>query len=383
VGQALACFTHADEERSGPHRLALLVEAQKIQEISFSHQSYVICRALLDKIDGRKGKNLLGVVIVLRWTRSRSRRKRKMNTGFLCQAILLIVSLMLVAPPAPGQTVQKPLGDKENPLLIGDRDLNTDRINFLSLDREMAFGRQLAVEVDRVVKLVNDPLITDYVHRVGQNIVLYSDARMPFTTKVIDSDDISAFALPGGYLYVNRGMLEAADSEAELVGVMAHWIGHIAARHGLEQASELNLINYSLPELFSQDGSDYVSPGCSFGPPLAFLKFSRGAEAEADQLGAQYMWASGYDPQALVHFLEKLRLKEEAKPGTVSRLFSTHMMTDVRIAKVNRLVARFPDRLLFEPNSFEFSVVKARLMAIRAEKRPANTLNTRPRLKPR
>src|SRR5262245_45546869 len=155
-----------------------------------------------------------------RWPkRSRSRHgRRKMNTGFLYQAVLLMVSLMLVAAQALGQTVQKPLGDKENPLLIGNRDLNTDRINFFySLDQEIAFGRQLAVEVDRVAKFVNDPLVTEYVHRVGQNIVLHSDAGMPFTIKVIDSDDVNAFALPGGYLYVLRGTLEAADSEAELV----------------------------------------------------------------------------------------------------------------------------------------------------------------------
>jgi predicted Zn-dependent protease len=207
---------------------------------------------------------------------------------------------------------------------------------------------------------------------------------MPFTIKTIDSDDVNAFALPGGYLYVNRGTLEAADSEAELVGVMAHLIGHVAARHGLEHESKINLINnYSLPWLFSQDGSDSVSQGCGLIIPLAFLKFSRGAEKEADELGAQYMWASGYDPHALGDFFEKLQLKEEAKPGTITRLFSTHLMTGDRVAKVNRLVTRFPDRLLFESNSFEFSIIKARLMASHAENRPADSPNTRPVLKRR
>jgi predicted Zn-dependent protease len=306
-----------------------------------------------------------------------------MNTGFLYQAILLMVSLMLVATPALGQTVQKPLGDKENPLLIGNRDLNRDRINIYSLDQEIALGHEFAVEVDRVVRLVNDPLVTEYVHRIGQNIALHSDTGMPFTIKTIDSGDVNAFALPGGYLYVNRGMLEAADSEAELVGVMAHWIGHVAARHGLEQESKINLINYGLPWLSSQGGSVYVNHGCGLSIPLAFFKFSRDAEEEADQFGAQYMWASGYDPQALGDFFEKLQLKEQAKPGTVTRLFIRHLMTGDRIAKVNRLVARFPDRLLFEPNSFDFSVIKARLMASQAKKRPADSPNTRPVLKHR
>lgn len=306
-----------------------------------------------------------------------------MNTGFLYQAILIMVSLMLVATPELGQTVQTPLGDKENPLLIGNRDLNTDQINFYSLDQEIALGHQLAVEVDRQVRLVNDPLVAEYVHRVGQNIVLHSDAGMPFMIKVIDSDDVNAFALPGGYLYVNRGMLESADSEAELAWAMSHCIGHVAARHGLERESKTKLISYSLPWLFSQGGSDYGYQGCGLIIPLAFLKFSRGAEAEADQLGAQYMWASEYDPQALGDFFEKLQLKEEAKPGTVPRLFSRHLMTGDRIAKVNRLVARFPDKLEFEPNSFEFSVIKARLMASHAEKRSADPPNTRPTLRRR
>jgi predicted Zn-dependent protease len=173
-----------------------------------------------------------------------------MNTGFLYQAILLMVSLMLVAAPALGQTVQKPLGDKENPLLIGKRDLNTDRTNFYSLDQEITLGRQLAVEADREVRLVDDQLVTEYVNRVGQNIALHSDARMPFMIKIIDSDDVNPFALPGGclpggYLYVSRGVLEAADSEAELAWVMAHLIGHVAARHGLKKGVELNLQRFS------------------------------------------------------------------------------------------------------------------------------------------
>jgi beta-barrel assembly-enhancing protease len=218
------------------------------------------------------------------------------------------------------------------------------------------------------VRLVDDQLVTEYVNRVGQNIALHSDARMPFTIKIIDSGDVNPFALPGGclpggYLYVSRGVLEAAESEAELAWVLAHLIGHVAARHGLKNGVKLNLINGLLI-------------------PMSFLIFSRGAEEEADQLGAQYMWASGYDPQAPGDFFKKLQLKEEANPGTVPKLFrSKHLMTGDRIAKVNRLVARFPDRLKFEPNSFEFGVIKARLMASRAEKRLADQPNTRPVLR--
>src|SRR5262245_22579614 len=281
-----------------------------------------------------------------RWPkRSRLRHRiRKMNTGFLYQAILLMVSLMLVATPALDQTVQKTLGDKENPLLIGKRDLNRDQINFYSLDQEITLGRELAVEVARGMRLVDDQLVTEYVNRVGQNIVLHSDARMPFTIKIIDSDDLNAFALPGGYLYVGRAVLEAADSEAELAWVMAHLIGHVAARHALEQASKANYPS-STPLIF------FGGRAGRLAVPMTFLRFSRGAEEEADQLGAQYIWASGYDPQAPGDFFKKLQLKEGANPGTFLRLFSEHLMTGDRIAKVNRLVTHFPDRLEFRPNS--------------------------------
>src|SRR5215475_2231744 len=255
-----------------------------------------------------------------------------MNTGFLYQAILLMASLMLVAAPALGQTVQKPLGDKENPLLIGKRDLNTDQTNFYSLDQEITLGRRLAVDADRGVRLVDDQLVTEYVNRVGQNIALHSDARMPFTIKIIDSDNLNAFALPGGYLYVSRGALEAADSETELAWFMAHLIGHVAARHGLEQASKTNY--GSIPLIF-RGGIGGFAIWQAAGPagPPTFLKFLRGAEEEADQLGAQYMWASGYDPQAPGDFFKKLEVIEEANSGTFLRLLSKHLMTGDRIAK--------------------------------------------------
>lgn len=289
-----------------------------------------------------------------------------MNTVFLNKTILFMVFLMPVA--ALGQTVQKPLDDKENPLLIGKRDLNTDHTNFYTLDQELALGRRLAADVDREVGLVNDQLVTEYVDRVGRNIALHSDARMPVTIKIIDTDDVNAFALPGGYLYISRGMLEAADSEAELAWVMAHWIAHVAARHGLEQVSKLNL---NLQEFIF--------------PPMALLIFKGGAEEEADRLGAQYMWASGYDQKVLGDFFNKLQLKVASNPNSVPRLFSIsrHLMTVDRLAQVNRLVARFPDKPGFAPDSIEFSAIKERLRENQAEKRTADLATTPPVLKHR
>jgi beta-barrel assembly-enhancing protease len=305
-----------------------------------------------------------------------------MNTAFLRRAISLVIPLALAASAAFAQAQRKPLDEKDNPELIGKRDINKGQIDFYSLDKEAALGRQLAAEVDRESKFVTDPLVTEYVNRVGQNIALHSDAKTPFTIKVIDSNEINAFALPGGFLYVNRGVVEAADNEAELAGVMAHEIGHVAARHGVEQASKANLVNYgSLPLIFLGGwGGFAIRQAAGLAIPLSFLKFSRGMESEADRLGAQYLWASGYDPNAMVSFFEKLQAREKKKPGAVAKVFSTHPMTGDRITEVQKLVARFPDRQEYAINTSEFGAVKSRLVSINTARHAADGQNRRPTL---
>jgi len=309
-----------------------------------------------------------------------------MRTGLLRGAISLVLSLTLAAAPVLAQSQQqplrqKPLEDKDNPLMIGKRNINKGQIDFYSLDKEMGLGRQLAAEVDRQAKFVTDPVVTEYVNRVGQNIVLHSDAKVPFTIKVLDSNEVNAFALPGGFLYVNRGLVEAADNEAELAGVMAHEIAHVAARHGVEQASKGQLVNYlSIPLIFLGGWGGYIiQQVAGLAVPLGFLKFSRGAEKEADRLGAQYLWAAGYDPNALITFFEKLQAKEKKKPGTIEKVFSTHPMTGDRIKEVRSLLARFPDKLEYEVNTSEFNDVKARVTSIGAAQRANDAARDRDR----
>jgi predicted Zn-dependent protease len=258
------------------------------------------------------------------------------------------------------------LKDDENPTLIGKRNINKHQINFYSLEKEVNLGRQIAAQVDQQAKFIDDPVITEYVNRVGQNIALHSDAKIPFTIKVLDSDDVNAFALPGGFLYVNKGVIVAADTEAELAGVMAHEIAHVAARHGVEQASKATLANYAMiPLIFMSGGLGAIAYNAAqIGVPLAFLKFGRGAESEADKLGAQYMWAAGYDPHYFMTFFEKLDKKEKNKPGTLSKLFGTHPPTGDRAVKVRDLLTRFPDREEYTLSTSEFSRVKSRLLAI-------------------
>jgi predicted Zn-dependent protease len=301
------------------------------------------------------------------------------------KVIASVVSLILAAAPVLAQTQQKPLDDKDNPLLIGKRDINNNQINFYSLDKETSLGRQLAAEVDKQSKFVTDPVITEYVNRVGQNIVLHSDAKVPFTIKVIDSDEINAFALPGGHLYINRGVVEAADNEAELAGVVAHEIAHVTARHGAEQATKANLVNYgSIPLIFLGGLGGYVvQQVAGLAIPLGFLKFSRGAEKEADRLGAQYLWAAGYDPQAMLSFFEKLQAKEKKKPGAIAKIFMTHPATGDRVTEVRSLITRFPDKPEYEISSSEFKDVKARLLSINAARRGTATPDNRPTLKRR
>ena len=304
-----------------------------------------------------------------------------MKNRFWQRAATLALSLTLAAAPALAQSQGKPLEPKDDPLMIGKRDLNNNQVNFYSLEKEMAIGRQLAAEVDKQSKFVTDPIITEYVNRVGQNIVLHSDAKIPFTIKVVDSQEINAFALPGGLLYVNRGLIEAAENEAELAGVMAHEIAHVTARHGVEQASKGQLVNYlSIPLIFLGGWGGYIAQQVAgLAIPLGFLKFSRGAEKEADRLGAQYMWASGYDPNALITFFEKLQAKEKKKPGTLAKVFSTHPMTGDRIKEVRSLLPRFPDKTEYAVSSSEFNDVRARVASIGAAQRAVDARHERER----
>jgi predicted Zn-dependent protease len=282
------------------------------------------------------------------------------------RALLLALSFALLSTPAFTQD-KRPLSEKENPELIGKRNINKHQINFYSLDKEVAVGRQFAAEVDRAAKFVEDPLIVEYINRVGQNLVLHSDAKVPFTIKVIDSDEVNAFALPGGFFYVNKGLILTADNEAELAGPMAHEIAHVAARHGVEQASKGQLVNFGMLPMYiflGGWGGYAIQQAAQLAIPIGFLKFSRGAEEEADMFAVQYMWAAGYDPHSLVTFFEKLQAKEKKKPGTLAKIFSTHPVVGDRIDKVNALVARFPERSEYTINTSEFNQVKGRLISL-------------------
>jgi len=263
----------------------------------------------------------------------------------------------------------KPLSTNEDPSMIGKRNINTGIIAKMSgsTEKEVRLGRELALEVDRQAKFVDDPTITEYVNRVGQNIVLHSDAKVPFTIKVIDSDEVNAFALPGGFFYVNKGLILAADNEAELAGVMAHEIAHVAARHAVENQTKGSLLEYA-----ALAGSIFLGgiPGMIYqntagiGLLGIFMKFSRSAEEEADKLGVQYMYAAGYDPGAMATMFEKLEAKNKKKPGFIARAFMTHPAPPDRRASALALAARFPENEEYVISSSEFQRVKGRLLRL-------------------
>src|ERR1700681_1701432 len=221
---------------------------------------------------------------------------------------------------------------KKDPEEIGNRDVGKG-VNFYSLEKEIGLGKALAQDVERQAKLVNDPIISEYVNRIGQNLVRNSDAKVPFTIKVIDSEEVNAFALPGGFFFVNSGLILKADNEAELAGVMAHEIAHVAARHGTRQATRGEIAQLAtIPLIFMGGWTGYgIRQAASVLVPVGFLKFSRAFESDADMLGLEYMYKTGYDPTAFVDFFEKIETLEKRKPGTMAKVFSTHPLTDSRI----------------------------------------------------
>jgi len=254
---------------------------------------------------------------------------------------------------------------------IGNRNVgcNKGMGNWYSLDKQVAMGREFSQQVEHSAKLINDPVVTEYVNRVGQNLVRNSDSKVPFTIKVIDTDEINAFALPGGFFYVNSGLILAADNEAELAGVMAHEIAHVAACHVAREQTRGNIVNLaSIPLIFVPGGwavYEGTQAALSIGVPLTFMKFSRNFESEADFLGMEYMYKTGYDPQSFISFFEKIEAQEKKKPGAISKAFSSHPMTPDRVTHAQQEMATvLPPRDEYVLNTSEFDQVKSRLASI-------------------
>lgn len=267
--------------------------------------------------------------------------------------------------PVPQQQTVHPKNSKDDVDAIGNRNVGKG-VNFYSLEHEIALGKQLAQEVERSSKMIDDPVVTEYVNRVGQNLVRNSDAQVPFTIKVIDSDEVNAFALPGGFFYVNSGLILRAQEESELAGVMAHEISHVTARHGTKNATKGEIMQLATIPLILLGPGGWAGYGIyealQLAIPMSYLKFSRDSEKEADFLGIEYMYKAGYDPNSYVTFFERIQADEKRRPGTIPKIFSTHPPTPERIADAQKEIARIlPEKDEYIVTTSEFDSVKARL----------------------
>lgn len=260
-------------------------------------------------------------------------------------------------------------GKTDDVSAIGNRNVGCNKGlgNWYSLEKQVALGKGFAMQVEQSAKVVSDPVVNEYINRMAQNIVRNSDAKVPFTVKVLDDDTVNAFALPGGYFYVQTGLILAADNEAELAGVMAHEIGHVAACHAARQQTRGNLAQLAtIPLIFVGGGIGYgIYEAAGIGVPLTFMKFQRNFEAQADYLGVQYLYASGYDPQAFPQFFEKIQALEKKKPGFVAKAFETHPPTPARMENTQHEIATIlPAKSQYVVDTSEFQDVKARLAAL-------------------
>ncbi|MGC1463361.1 MAG: M48 family metalloprotease [Terracidiphilus sp.] len=288
--------------------------------------------------------------------------------------------------PVGGDLIKVKPGSVEDVSAVGNRDIGGRGLgNWYSTDTEIKMGKTYADEVEKSSKLINDPVISEYVNRIGQNIVKNSDCKVPFTIKVIDSDEINAFALPGGFFYVNSGLILNADEEAELAGVMAHETAHVCAHHAVREMTRMNYAQLgTIPLIFIGGWTGYgIYEAASIGIPITFMTFSREFEAQADYLGVQYMYRAGYDPQAFITFFEKIQALEKRKPGAVAKVFADHPQTPDRIVHTQEEIAHIlPARDEYMVTSSEFDDVKARLARIENKRRLTDTKGiTRPSLR--
>jgi predicted Zn-dependent protease len=295
----------------------------------------------------------------------------------------LTVSLLaVVCLTAPAFAQEHKKDNKKDPTEIGDRNVSKG-LNFYSVEQELALGKQLALEVEKQAKIVDDPIVAEYINRLGQNLGRNSDVTFPLTFKLIESDEINAFTLPGGYVFVNTGLLRMSGNEAELAAAIAHEIGHAAARHATRQASRNQLVGMGTIPLviFGGVGGVAARQAVNMAAPMAFMKFSREFETEADLLGIQYLWKAGYDPTATVDLFEALESTEKRQPGSVSKLFRTHPLTQDRIEKTQKNIDKLlPSRTEYVLNTSEYEDVRARVESLTMKAQGQNDNQNRPTL---
>jgi predicted Zn-dependent protease len=254
-------------------------------------------------------------------------------------------------------------------------------LNFYSIEREIALGKQLSTELERQVKLVDDPILSEYVNRIAQNIVRHSDVTIPVTVRIIESGDLNAFTLPGGHIYVNSAMLKLTESEAELAFVLAHEIGHVAARHATREATRSQLLQIGQVPLSIFGGLNGAAIRELAEPAsrLGFLKGARDFESQADRLGVDYLDRSGYDPTASIDMFERIEATERKRSGPLARLYQDHPVTQSRIEATQKHLAEIAgkrDEYLINTSEYE----QMRPRAVTIEERRISLSEAKPSL---
>ena len=275
------------------------------------------------------------------------------NASRLGGALLLV--LLAASLPLSAQKHR----DVEN---IGNRDINRGSMNFYSIEKEIAMGLEFSRSIEMTSIMLRDREVQEYVDDVVQRLVRNSDAYLPFTVRIIDSDEINAFALPGGFIFVNTGLIIQAQSEAELAGMLAHEIAHVTARHFTKRQSKAKIFQWAtLPLIFvGGPAGAAIYQGLGLTGPLAMLKFARNDEKQADMLGLQYAYRSGYDPAALIDILE--RLGSDKKVGEMAKIFMSHPMKDKRIQLAQkRIEEMLPARAEYVVSTAAFDRIRERL----------------------
>jgi predicted Zn-dependent protease len=238
-------------------------------------------------------------------------------------------------------------------------------INLYSIPQEIELGRRMSAEVETQAHIVDDSIVSEYVNRIGQNLAKQANAPFPVKVKMIQSSEINAFTLPGGYVYVNSSILMMADNEAEFASVIAHEIGHSAARHATRQESRgqlAKILGGPLSVLIPGLAGVAARQAAGMAAPVTSLHFSRAFETEADRLGVHYLYDAGYDPAASIDMFEKIASTERATPGRVAKLFLSHPPTQDRIKKTQAELRKLnPERSSYVLNTSDFETIRKRL----------------------
>lgn len=236
----------------------------------------------------------------------------------------------------------------------------------ISQQQEIELGQQYAAEINRQLPIVDDPVVNRYINLLGNEIARQGQRQIAYSFYVVNTDAVNAFALPGGFIYINRGLIERTANLAELAGVVAHEVAHVEERHGVEQLERMQRANLGLNLAYILLGR---APGTleqgaiQIGGAAVFASYSRGAEAEADALAVRLLVDAGINPTGLVTFFMKLLEERQRRPSTLEQWFSTHPLTEDRIAAVRQDVNRIPASTLnrLTVNTPQYEEMKSRL----------------------